>query len=66
MYLGAIINYGFMPLALGSYLGLVPVILLTLDLAVRIAGEERYLLENLTAYREYTEKTRYRMLPGVW
>jgi protein-S-isoprenylcysteine O-methyltransferase Ste14 len=66
MYMGAIINYGFTPLALGSYLGLLPVILLTLALVVRIVGEEKYLLENLIGYRQYTEKTRYRLLPGVW
>ncbi len=66
MYLGSIITYGFTPLALGSLWGLVPAILLPLALALRIGDEEKYLLQNLEGYREYTMRTRYRLLPGVW
>jgi len=47
MYLASLILYGFSPLALGSYWGMIPVILLVIVIAARIKGEEEELLENL-------------------
>lgn len=66
MYLGAMIMFIFTPLALGSYWALVTVILLIVLLVARILDEEEVLLQQLKGYREYTQKTRYRLIPGVW
>lgn len=66
MYLSVIILYAASPLALGSYWAMLPVVLLIPLLAARIRGEEKLLLENLEGYKEYTMKTKYRLLPGIW
>jgi protein-S-isoprenylcysteine O-methyltransferase Ste14 len=31
-----------------------------------IALEERFLRRELPGYREYTERVRYRVVPGIW
>jgi protein-S-isoprenylcysteine O-methyltransferase Ste14 len=66
MYLGVSLMYVLSPLALGSYWGMPPAALLIVLLVARIRNEESVLLSDLKGYREYTEKTRYRLLPGVW
>ena len=54
------------PLALGSYWGVIPTIAYIPLLAARAKNEEELLLKDLKGYREYTEKTRYRLFPGIW
>ena len=66
MYVGVLIMYIPTPLALGSYWGLIPFALLPLSLALRILNEEKVLKENLKGYKEYCEKIRYRLIPGIW
>ncbi len=66
MYLAAVTMYGFTPLALGSYWALLPTLLIGGVVVMRILNEEKVLLRDLPGYREYTQKTRYRLIPGVW
>ena len=66
MYVGVLLMYIPTPLALGSYWGLIPFALLPLSLALRILNEEKVLTENLPGYKEYCEKTRYRLIPYIW
>ncbi len=66
MYLGTIIMYLPIPVALGSYWGLIPMSLLVPGLVFRILNEEQVLLDRLSGYREYCEKTRYRLIPFIW
>ena len=66
MYTGNVILMLGIPLALGSYWGLVFVIPALIMLAMRISDEEKMLREELTGYREYTETVRYRLAPGIW
>jgi protein-S-isoprenylcysteine O-methyltransferase Ste14 len=33
---------------------------------VRILNEEQVLERDLPGYREYKQKTKYRLLPGLW
>jgi len=66
MYLAELIMFIFAPLALGSYWAIIVNALLISLLAVRIVTEEEILLEELKGYREYTGKTRYRLVPGIW
>lgn len=66
MYLAALIMYLFTPLALGSYWALLITPLLLAFLAVRIHNEEKLLLRELKGYPEYTQKTRFRLIPGIW
>jgi len=66
MYTGNVILMVGVPLALGSYWGLVFVAPGLIVLALRIRDEERLLTQELSGYREYTTQVRYRLLPYVW
>lgn len=66
MYLGVLIMYLPTPIALGSYWGLIPMVLLPLTLVLRILNEEKVLRENLPGYTDYCQKTRYRLIPNIW
>jgi len=66
MYVGVIIMFVPTPIALGSYWGLIPFALLPVSLVLRILNEEKVLSENLKGYKEYCQKTKYRLIPFLW
>jgi protein-S-isoprenylcysteine O-methyltransferase Ste14 len=66
MYVGIMIMFVFTPLALGSYWAVLPALMVVLVLVARILNEEKVLLAGLPGYREYTQRVRYRLIPGVW
>ena len=66
MYLGAILLYVLSPLALGSYWAMIPSILIIPVIVARIWNEESVLVRDLKGYQEYMQKTRYRLIPGLW
>jgi protein-S-isoprenylcysteine O-methyltransferase Ste14 len=66
MYAGATVLLVGMPLALGSWWGLVPLVLIAPALIWRLLDEERLLARELPGYPEYLGKVRYRLVPGVW
>jgi len=55
-----------MALMLASWWALIPALVATLALAVRTVFEERTLRAELAGYTEYTQRVRYRWVPGVW
>jgi protein-S-isoprenylcysteine O-methyltransferase Ste14 len=55
-----------MPLALGSVWALIPAILIGPLLVLRTIWEDQTLREELAGYEEYTQRVRYRLIPGVW
>ncbi len=54
------------PLALGSLWALVPGVFLAALTIYRTAREDNVLHEQLPGYKEYAQRVRYRLLPGVW
>jgi protein-S-isoprenylcysteine O-methyltransferase Ste14 len=66
MYTGNVLMMLGIPLALGSYWGLVFVILGSIVLALRIRDEEKLLTQELAGYREYMQDVHYRLVPYVW
>ncbi len=66
MYSAVLVLMLFTPLALASYWAVIPALTFPLQLIVRIRDEEEMLLEELDGYREYTEQTRHRLIPGIW
>jgi protein-S-isoprenylcysteine O-methyltransferase Ste14 len=66
MYLAMILMMTATPLALGSFWAFVPSIGLIPILGARAINEEELLVTDLPGYREYMQKTRYRLFPGVW
>jgi len=66
-YLGYITSFFLAtPLALGSLWALILGSIGTILLVIRTALEDRTLLEELDGYREYAQRVRYRLLPGIW
>jgi protein-S-isoprenylcysteine O-methyltransferase Ste14 len=53
-------------LALGSARALVPALVGAIDLVVRTALEDRFLSRHLDGYRAFAQRTRFRLVPGVW
>lgn len=66
MYFGNVILMIGIALALGSYWALLLVVVGVLLMAVRIVDEEKLLTDQLTGYRGYVQKVRYRLVPLVW
>ena len=66
MYTSITALWAFTPLALGSYWGLLPGLMIVPILVARILNEEQVLVRDLAGYAEYMRKTKFRMLPGVW
>jgi protein-S-isoprenylcysteine O-methyltransferase Ste14 len=66
MYAGVTVMYLASPLALGSYWAILPAALIIPLLAARLLNEEQVLLRNLPGYAEYSQKVKYRLLPGIW
>ena len=66
MYIGVIIMYVPTPIALGSYWGLIPMTTIPIALVFRIINEEKVLSKDLPGYKDYCQKTRYRLIPYVW
>jgi protein-S-isoprenylcysteine O-methyltransferase Ste14 len=66
MYAGALILMLGIPLALGSWWGLLLFIPGLAGIIWRLLDEERFLSENLAGYTEYKNKVRFRLVPFVW
>lgn len=66
MYVAVIILVFAVPVALGSRYALIPAAMLVVILLVRTALEDRTLHAELPGYPAYAQKTRFRLIPGVW
>jgi protein-S-isoprenylcysteine O-methyltransferase Ste14 len=66
MYSSALLYMLGTPLALGSYVGLLGVVVMAFAIAWRLVDEERMLVRELRGYADYRARVRYRLIPGVW
>jgi protein-S-isoprenylcysteine O-methyltransferase Ste14 len=53
-------------IALGSWVALTPLVLMTLLFLRRTAIEDRMLIGELSGYASYAERVRYRLAPGIY
>jgi protein-S-isoprenylcysteine O-methyltransferase Ste14 len=53
-------------LALGSVWTLIPAAVATIIGVIRTALEDRTLQEELPGYRDYAQRVRYRLIPGIY
>jgi len=65
-YAGGLIWYLMTPLILGSLWAYIPTLLVVALTVLRTYLEDTTLQAELPGYQEYTHKTRYRLLPGIW
>jgi protein-S-isoprenylcysteine O-methyltransferase Ste14 len=66
MYAAALIMLLGIPIALGSWWGVLVVFAVLPALVWRLLDEERFLASNLPGYATYQGRVRYRLLPGIW
>jgi protein-S-isoprenylcysteine O-methyltransferase Ste14 len=66
MYAGALVMLLGIPIALGSWWGVLVTVAIMPALIWRLFEEEKFLARNLAGYLEYQNKVRYRLIPLVW
>jgi protein-S-isoprenylcysteine O-methyltransferase Ste14 len=66
MYSAIFIMWPGIALALGSWWALIPAAVIVIVFVIRTALEDKTLQAGLPGYVEYTQHTRYRLVPGVW
>src|ERR1700730_14979496 len=65
MYAGALVMLLGIPISLCSWWGVLVIAVIMPALIWRLFDEEKFLTRNLPGYREYQNKVRYRLIPGV-
>jgi protein-S-isoprenylcysteine O-methyltransferase Ste14 len=65
-YAGGLISWLATPVFFSSYWIMIPMILVMIASLIRTSREDQTLLEELPGYKEYAQKVRYRILPGIW
>jgi protein-S-isoprenylcysteine O-methyltransferase Ste14 len=66
MYSGVLLFMAAIPLALGSWWGVLLVAPFFFVLLWRMLDEEKFLRDNLVGYLEYMQRVRFRLVPRVW
>ncbi len=66
MYSGGLVLLFAIPIALGSWWGVLIMGALLPALVWRLFDEERFLTRNLPGYAAYQRQVRYRLVPRVW
>ena len=65
-YVGVIWTYLTLPLFLDSLWAFIPALLTLAASILRTALEDKTLQAELPGYKEYAQRTRYRLFPGIW
>jgi protein-S-isoprenylcysteine O-methyltransferase Ste14 len=66
MYAMMFFMYPGIALELGSWRALIPATVIVIVFVIRTALEDQTLQAELPGYAEYAQRTRYRLVPGVW
>ena len=66
MYTATVVMFLAMPMVLGSYWAVLPMMLYIPLIAIRIKDEEQLLCSDLMGYNDYCAKVRWRLLPYIW
>jgi protein-S-isoprenylcysteine O-methyltransferase Ste14 len=65
-YAGFILQTMSTPLLLGTLWALIPAGVVSVLFIIRTVSEDSVLKKELNGYRDYTNKVRYRLIPGIW
>jgi protein-S-isoprenylcysteine O-methyltransferase Ste14 len=65
-YVGVILCFIGLPLAVGSWVAMILGIFGAALYVLRTRLEDRTLQAELPGYADYAQRTRFRLLPGVW
>lgn len=65
-YASGILTMLAAPIMLASLWGLIPTGLVLIGYFMRTSLEDKQLLKELAGYDQYAQRTRYRLIPGIW
>lgn len=65
-YLGMLLGSISLPLALGSLLAFIPLVIMIILIFIRTYYEDTTLQKELTGYSEYCKEVKYRIIPFIW
>ena len=65
-YTGIAVGVLSSPLALGSWLSAVPMVVFVLLILRRTILEDSFLRQSLAGYPQYAAEVRFRLIPGLW
>ena len=66
MYSATLLLFLAMPLVLGSWYALIPMMFYPVIITVRLLEEEKLLTRELDGYEAYKQKVKYRLIPFIW
>ena len=66
MYSATLLLFLSMPIVLGSVYSFLIFLVYPFIIAKRIKAEEEFLEKELSGYREYKQKVKYRLIPFIW
>ena len=66
MYVGMVVLYVISPIVLGSWWAVIPALVIVPVIVFRILDEEVALENELSGYKEYKQKVKYRLIPFIW
>jgi protein-S-isoprenylcysteine O-methyltransferase Ste14 len=66
LYAGALLMILTIPVALGSWWGLIPAAVAALTLVVRIRFEEEMLVKGMDGYTDYQTRVKYKLIPKIY
>lgn len=66
MYLATILMFMFMPLVLGSFYAIIPLLIFPFQMNTRMKNEEEVLERGLDGYNKYKKKVKYKIIPYIW
>ncbi len=65
-YASGLLSWLACPVFFSSYWVAIPTLLVIIAMVFRTSIEDRTLQDKLPGYRDYTQSTRYRLIPGIW
>lgn len=65
-YVGALMLFAGIPLALASWWALIPAAWVSAVLILRTSWEDSLLRAELDGYADYARRVRFRLVPGIW
>lgn len=66
MYVATLVLFFCLPPALGSLYGLIPAFFAAVMVIIRTHLEDKTLHRELEGYSDFAQKTRFRLIPGIW
>ena len=66
LYSGAVLMILGLPIALGSWISLIPAAIAVLAILIRIKFEEEMLIKGMDGYIEYRTRVKYKLIPKIY